>query len=192
MQPDKLEKYISDHREEFNDQEPGTGVWEKIHKRKAPVFNIGWRGMMWRAAAVIIIFFSSYVFFRLTEKKPEVGPGYSQNELTEDKPALANDLKEAEIYYSAQIEFVKQEAIRVSNGDPRIREMIDTEMVDLDQIYAELKNDLKDNTDNEEVIQAMIQNYRIKLQVLEEILQQLKQSKEPISSSTHENEAVAL
>ena len=38
----------------------------------------------------------------------------------------------------------------------------------------------------------MIQNYRIKVEILQEILQQLKQSKEPLRSSTNEKEAVAL
>jgi hypothetical protein len=50
-------------------------------------------------------------------------------------------------------------------------------MVELDKVFEELKRDLKDNSDNEEVIEAMIQNYRIKLEVLDEILTQLKKSR---------------
>jgi hypothetical protein len=192
MQPDRLEEFILNNREQFDDLEPRPEIWDRIEKRKAPVLGIGWRSVMWRAAAVVIIFFSSYIFFRLTDKDPVQPSGTLYTESMEDQSPLVNDLKEAEIYYTSQIEFMKAEALRLSDGDPSVREIINTEMVDLDKVFKELKNDLKDNTDNEEVIEAMIQNYRIKLEVLEEILSQLKQSKEPINSSSHENEAVAL
>jgi hypothetical protein len=192
MHPDKLEEFILDRREQFDDAEPGPEVWDRIRKRRAPVLNIGWKAVAWRAAAVVTIFFSSYIFFRLTDKDPLQQAGNTYSEMPETQSPLVNDLKEAEIYYTSQIEFMRSEAIRLSDGDPGIRDMIDTQMVDLDQVYEELKRDLKDNTDNEEVIEAMIQNYRIKLEVLEEILRQLKQSKEPFNSSSDENEAVAL
>jgi hypothetical protein len=192
MHPDKLEEFILDRREQFDDAEPGPQVWDRIQKRRPPVLSIGWKAIAWRAAAVVIIFFSSYIFFRLTDKDPAQPSGKSFSEMPEAQSPLVNDLKEAEIYYTSQIEFMRTEAIRLSDGDPGIREMIDTQMVDLDQVYEELKRDLKDNTDNEEVIEAMIQNYRIKLEVLEEILRQLKQSKEPFNSSSDESEAVAL
>jgi predicted CopG family antitoxin len=192
MHPDKLEEFILDRRDQFDDAEPGPEVWDRIRKRRAPVLNIGWKAVAWRAAAVVIIFFSSYIFFRLTDKDPLQRAGNTYPEMPEAQSPLVNDLKEAEIYYTSQIEFMRSEAIRLSDGDPGIRDMIDTQMVDLDQVYEELKRDLKDNTDNEEVIEAMIQNYRIKLEVLEEILRQLKQSKEPFNSSSDESEAVAL
>jgi predicted CopG family antitoxin len=192
MQPDKLEEFILDHRDQFDDMEPRPELWDGIRKRKAPVLNIGWKAVAWRAAAVVIIFFSSYIFFRLTDKEPVQPSGNNYAEMQEDQSPLVNELKEAEIYYTSQIEFMRAEAIRLSDGDPGVKEIIDTEMTDLDQVYEELKRDLKDNTDNEEVIEAMIQNYRIKLEILEEILWQLKESKEPINSSSDENEAVAL
>jgi hypothetical protein len=33
MNPDKLEKYILDHRDQFDDQEPDPALWEKIDTR---------------------------------------------------------------------------------------------------------------------------------------------------------------
>lgn len=192
MHPDKLEEFILDNREQFDDLEPTPEIWDRIEKRKAPVLGIGWKSVMWRAAAVVIIFFSSYVFFRLTDKDPVQSGKSVYSGVTEEQSPLANDLKEAEIYYTSQIEYMRTEVVRLSDGDPSVQEIIDMEMVDLDKIFQELKADLQDNTDNEEVIEAMIQNYRIKLEVLEEILRQVKQSQEPINSSSHENEAVAL
>ena len=53
--------------------------------------------------------------------------------------------------------------------------MTDTDMEELDEVYVELKEDLKDNASNPEVIEAMILNYRVKLEILEDLLNQLKQ-----------------
>jgi hypothetical protein len=192
MQPDRLEEFILENREQFDDLEPRPDVWDRIEKPKTPVLGIGWKNIAWRAAAVVIIFFSSYIFFRLTDKDPVQPAGNLYSEFEDEQSPLYEELREAEIYYTSQIEFMRTEAIRLSEDDPGIREIIDMEMVDLDKIFQELKNDLQDNTDNEEVIEAMIQNYRIKLEVLEEILMQLKQAKEPINSASYENEAVAL
>jgi hypothetical protein len=49
-------------------------------------------------------------------------------------------------------------------------------MAQLDSICTDLKKDLKDNIANQEVIEAMIQNYRIKLQLLEDMLKLLKEN----------------
>ena len=56
--------------------------------------------------------------------------------------------------------------------------VIQAEFQMLDSAYVELKNDLKDNVDNEEVINAMIQNYRIKLQILEQILDNIQSNED--------------
>ena len=62
MSPDKLEKYILDHREQFDDQEPDPALWEKVNTRKAPVIRINWKDIAWKAAAVVVIFVASYYF----------------------------------------------------------------------------------------------------------------------------------
>jgi predicted CopG family antitoxin len=86
----------------------------------------------------------------------------------------------------------KEEVFRLTASNPDIRHEIDMEMIDLDQVYSELKEDLKDNAHNEEVIEAMIQNYRLKLDILEEMLSQLKQSDESQNSQENENAPVEL
>ena len=48
------------------------------------------------------------------------------------------------------------------------------ELAALDNIYMELEIDIKDNIDSEEVVSAMIENYRLKLELLESILNQIR------------------
>jgi hypothetical protein len=99
-----------------------------------------------------------------------------------------NVLMEAELFYTSQINSAKEEIIILSGNDRTLMDDVNLDMIELDNLFDELKNDLKDNSDNEEVIEAMIQNYRIKLQVLDEILLQLKRSKNNANEKSESNE----
>lgn len=185
MSPDKLEKYILDHRESFDDMEPDPAVWERVDTRKSPIIRINWKDIAWKAAAVAVIFTASYFFhdFMADRKQDKQLSGMSDKEAS----PMVEELIEAEAYYSAQINMKKDELFILSAQNPDIRHEVDMQMVDLDQVYKELKEDLKDNAANEEVIEAMIQNYRLKLEILEEMLMVLKQSNEPQNEQGHEN-----
>jgi hypothetical protein len=191
MSPDKLEKYILDHREQFDDQEPDPAIWDKIDTRKTPVIRINWKDIAWKAAAVAAIFVASYFFHDYMSSRKNS----SQNLLGENKEEtspMVRELIEAEAYYTSLIDLKKDEVFRLTASHPEIRYEIDMEMVDLDRVFSELKDDLKDNADNEEVIEAMIQNYRLKLDILEEMLLQLNQTNDNQNENDHENAPVEL
>jgi hypothetical protein len=191
MSPDKLEKYILDHRSQFDDQEPDPALWEKIDTRKAPVIRINWKGFAWKAAAVVAIFVSSYFFHDYMASR-NLSSRSLMGKKSEINSPIVRELIEAEAYYTSQINMRKEEVFRLTASDPEVRREINDEMVDLDRVYTELKEDLKDNADNEEVIEAMIQNYRLKLDILEEMLVRLKQSKESQNEKSHEDTPIAL
>jgi len=66
---------------------------------------------------------------------------------------------------------------------PELGEELRNDLLELDNIYEVLKADLVDNIANDEVVEAMIQNYRLKLKILEDIQSFLKET-----SKTQENE----
>ena len=191
MSPDKLEKYILDHREQFDDQEPDPALWEKVDTRKAPVIRINWKDITWKAAAVAAIFVASYFFHDYMASRNQSSQKLMGKNAEAASP-MVRELIEAEAYYSSQIDMKKDEVFRLTASNPDVRREIDMEMVDLDRVYSELKDDLRDNADNEEVIEAMIQNYRLKLDILEEMLLQLNQSNESQNENEHENTPIAL
>ena len=59
--------------------------------------------------------------------------------------------------------------------NPGAQRMLADDMEELDEVYLELKEDLKDNVSNPEVIEAMVLNYRVKLEILEDLLNQLNE-----------------
>ncbi|MEQ9423367.1 MAG: hypothetical protein RJQ09_03035 [Cyclobacteriaceae bacterium] len=102
---------------------------------------------------------------------------YSTNRIEVFNDQLAYEISpewaETERFYVDMIG-EKMSAIRASavELDPVILE----DMQLLDEAYSELKTDLADDADNEEVINAMISNYKIKLEILEKILIEIQGS----------------
>ena len=191
MSPDKLEKYILDHRAEFDDQDPVPEIWERIDTRKSRVIRINWKDVAWKAAAVAAIFVASYFFHDYMASRNQSSQNFMSKN-AEDASPMVRELIEAEAYYSSMIDRKKDEVFRLTASNPEVRREIDMEMVDLDRVFSELKEDLKDNAYNEEVIEAMIQNYRLKLDILEEMLLQLNQSNESKNETNYEKTPVEI
>ncbi len=190
MKPDKLEQFILENKGDFDDQLPSPQTWEKIKGDIKPVRSINLTTQLIRLAAAVVIFVATYIFIDYTINKGDSGQQMADNPQTEvyDKIPV---LMEAKAYYSNQISFMENEVFRLAGEGSPVREEINIEFKELDKVFNELKTDLNDNAANEEVIEAMIQNYRIKLQILEEILLQLKNADEQ-NTEDHEDKKVLL
>ncbi|MCK4880174.1 MAG: hypothetical protein KAS82_05925 [Bacteroidales bacterium] len=165
---DRLEDFVKQHREQFDLHEPDPSIWLKINPASKPVDQKR-RPMRWLriAAAVAMIFAGSTagIYFLTGEK---AGPDLRSSE-------LYLEIMETEQYYSQMVSDRYEELKPFLASDPAAKEMLTTDMDELDEVYKELKEDLKDNASNPEVIEAMILNYRVKLEILEDLLNQLKE-----------------
>ena len=119
------------------------------------------------AAAVAMIFAGSTAgIYFLTGNKAETDQYGSE---------LYMEIQETQDYYSQMVSQRYDELRPYLVSDPAAKEMLTADMEELDEVYNELKEDLKDNASNPEVIEAMILNYRVKLEILEDLLNQLKE-----------------
>jgi len=165
---DRLEDFVKQHQEQFDLHEPDPSIWLKINPANAPAGRdrtpLRWLRV---AAAIAMIFAGSTagVYF-LTGNRA-------------DTDQLSNEMYlevlETEQYYSHMVSQRYDELKPYLASDPVVKEMLTSDMEELDEVYTELKEDLKDNASNPEVIEAMILNYRVKLEILEEILNQVKE-----------------
>ncbi len=165
---DSLEDFVRQHREEFDFREPDPSVWLKINPANAPVVK-GQRPLRWlRVAAVIAVIFagSSVGIYYLT------GGSREANLYSEE---IYLEMQETEAFYTRMVSERYNELKPFLASDPMANEMLTSDLEELDQVYQDLKNDLKDNVSNPEVIEAMVMNYRIKLEILEDLLKQLKE-----------------
>lgn len=179
MKQDKLEQFIVENRDGFDVYEPSDELWDRIQKPAPKVIKLNWKTIAVRVAAVVVIFIASYFFHDMMQSENNNQIAQQDMEMEDQQMEQVQVLMEAEVFYSSQINNTKDEIFQISGNDKELIDDINLDMDELDEIFQELKDDLKDNSDNEEVIEAMIQNYRIKLQVLEEILKQLNKTKNP-------------
>jgi hypothetical protein len=83
--------------------------------------------------------------------------------------------KEVENYYLHQVNLMESEIGTVNiTGNPEQKQMLDKELKSMDSVYVQLQKELKANPDDERIINAMIEHYQTKLEVMTFIVNQLK------------------
>jgi predicted CopG family antitoxin len=165
---DRLEEFVKQHREEFDLHEPDPSVWLRINPANVPLARER-RPMRWlrMAAAIAMIFAGSTAGIYFLAGRSGEADQYSK--------ALYTEMEETEAYYNQMVAQRYDELRPFLAADPVAKKMLTADLDELDEVYKALKNDLKDNVSNPEVIEAMILNYRVKLEILEDLLNQLKE-----------------
>jgi hypothetical protein len=83
--------------------------------------------------------------------------------------------KEVENYYVHQVSLMESELINIDLKDnPEQKQVLENEMKSMDSVYVQLQKDLKANPNDERIINAMIQHYQTKVEVMSYIVSQLK------------------
>ncbi|HKJ79026.1 MAG TPA: hypothetical protein VKA10_05800, partial [Prolixibacteraceae bacterium] len=89
-----------------------------------------------------------------------------------DDPQM-QELIEAESYYAREVNTRLKEIRKCYTVLPGLKEEIETDLNELEQMYFQLKTDLKENVSNKEVIEAMIENNRYRLKLVDDVLEQI-------------------
>jgi len=168
---DALEKFIREHRNEFDNYEPSPDLWKKIVLKEEPekfVINRIWLKSVFRLAAILlIIFISVFVYEKFFD--------HDNIKNTMVDPEIAS-LNETEAYYNIEIKNKLAELEQYSPEFSDVKYDVINDLKELDSVAVTLKSDLGTNINNQEVVMNLIENYRLKLQILEDVLLQLKQA----------------
>jgi hypothetical protein len=117
-----------------------------------------------------------------------IRPGSSRMTLGQVSPQY----KEVENYYIHQVNMMEGEIVNVDlKNNPEQKEMLLIEMKSMDSVYVSLQKELKANPDDERIINAMIEHYQTKLEIMSYIVNQLKTIRNDNQNNT-ENEKVRL
>ena len=167
MKTNRLEEFIKANREEFDQMEPSQEVWENISKnsRKHKVLRLN-RKLLQVAAVVVFVIISSVLILKTNILIPKRS---AQN--TTD-PEL-RELMEAEAYYAQQVDGRLKEIQKCYYTNPELKQEIETDLNELQDMYNTLKLDLKENISQKIVIEAMIENNRIRLKLVDDVLEQI-------------------
>lgn len=185
MKEDKLEQFVRDNTQSFNSLEPPLMVWETIEKElpvsKQPALRKLWH-YAWKAAAAILIFASAWMLNDYTDKDKKT----SENEIVkaevQTNPELT-ELLDAEAYYTTQISSKQAELAKYAQQNPDIIEDLKKEFNEMDKNKAELRKDLAQSNADEKVIEAIILSYRVKLEILDQILAEMRKAKDENATS---------
>lgn len=165
-----LEDFVYKNKEAFDVHEPSPNVWKTINRdiKKNKIKPL----KLLKYAAAIIIFTAGFAI------------GSFQNKIfNSEKLAVFNkqifeeqsQIIESEYYYVSEINNKMAELKPFFASDPQLKHDIEIDFEELDIFYNQLKTDLDDNINNDQVIEAMVHSYQVKLSILETLLQQLKQ-----------------
>ncbi|MFZ4522544.1 MAG: hypothetical protein ACOYNC_12620 [Bacteroidales bacterium] len=173
-----IEKFIRNHRDEFDEAEPAIGHLDRFADRlstlplaAAPRRN---RSQMLKIAAVIVVLISAgglLLDFATRGIRERYATGNQGTEL----PA---EIRDAVQYYTNQTNS-QVAAIHNLAADHEEALAVNTaalnEIHNLDAITAELKKSLEGNPGNEQILDAIIRNEQMKERMLNTILKQLAQ-----------------
>lgn len=180
---DKLEEHIRKNREDLDRYSPSKEVWKSIdHQINNKRFPL--RKVLSIAAMFVVILSASVVLI----KSGLLNKSDSGRESGITKEETGNpQVRETEIYYNNLVNSLYREAAPMLTGSPEISRELTTDMSHIDSLCVEIKKDLKDNVANQDVVEALIQNYRIKIRLLEDMLTILKENdKDPEKEKSHE------
>ncbi|QQL49725.1 hypothetical protein [Mucilaginibacter ginkgonis] len=170
----RLDNFIHDNREEFDDLEPSPGLWEGIEskldlgvdgakKREAKTFSLGF---VLRVAATIIVV---------------MGVGFGIYLKTQSKTANVNlaainpEYAKQQVHYASLVKEKRNELKEVAKIDPQLYKEFNGEIAKMDSSYKKLTSQLKTSPNQERVLRAMIRNLQIQTEVLNQQLQVIQQ-----------------
>ncbi len=155
---DKLEDFIRKNREDLDRHTPSPNIWQNIRKDLHGKRTL--RARWISAAAMILIIFSTSVLLYLKHWNTDA-TGFRRETyllLMKGNPQLM----ETELYYNNLVKTLYTEAGPLFSDYPDIEKELNLDLAQIDSLCADIRKDLKDNVANQEVIEALINNYRIK------------------------------
>jgi CHASE3 domain sensor protein len=175
---DKLEEYIRKNREDLDKYNTPKVIRRRI-KKELGSGNQMLKRWLSLAAMIVIVLGTAIVFFRPQHR-------WADKE-TNSTSRTYPQLKETEIYYNNLVNSLYKEATPLLTNNPEVKKELNTDLSQIDSICSDIKKDLKDNISNQEVVEALIQNYRTKISILEDMLKVLKENENnPEKKKSHE------
>ncbi|GAA0719209.1 hypothetical protein GCM10009430_18000 [Aquimarina litoralis] len=173
---DDFEKYIRENKLLFDEHKADEDkIWADIESKldienkKESVRFVIWKSPFIKIAAVICVLLGSFAMLKLVTK--------IDTNTTHKNTAIHRELNDIDNYYkglvSFQVALVKEHS-KLSASD---KEEFLSFMDELDKEYMILKEEMNANLNNEYILEAIVQNYKKRIELIENLLEQIKDSK---------------
>ncbi len=168
---DDFEKYISDNAEAFNTERADRdNMWLQINTvleaDKTKVVPLYKRKLFLKIASSLMALMVITFFY--THFKPSIA---KENQLA------SKELLEIDMHYKSLVNYqvaLVQKNPKLSTADKN--EFLSF-MDELDAEYLALKKEMETNLDNEQVLEAIVANYKKRIELIEKLLERLNETK---------------
>ncbi len=181
---DQLEKYIKDNRAAFDERKPPEDIWRKLDQQlgsEKPHKTIRlWRGFRVAASVLLLIGIGSLLGMYVANRN------FAAESIADKLP---NDFLELEEYYQKEI---NGKLIQLASFQSE-KQTVEMDMEQLDAALQELKEDILSapKGSEEQIINAMILNYRTKIELLETVMEHINQNSQT-NQNVIKNETINL
>jgi hypothetical protein len=180
----EIEKFINIFRDRFNEEEPPPDhlvLFEtklKQHFKETKTFNL--QSLLHIAVYVGIVILCSSLFlvyyFNFKED--------SSKQIMMTKTNI--QLNETETYYTNQINKGIAQIKSQTLADQVQKKAILSDLNNMDKNYEQLKKELKNNPNDQRVINAVIEHYQVKLDAIDQIINSISFSQTNLKPQGHE------
>jgi len=193
----RLENFISDHRDEMDGEEPAPQIWKQLEKELLPAKKkgkvIAMKFLRWSVAAAILLL-AGVGIYTLVIGTGKKGSAVVQNNTPVSSDEILNNINPAyakEVYHFTQlIEIKQQELKQIEKDNPDLYKQFISDINKLDSSYKVLKKELPENPNREQLLDAMIQNLRLQTGLLNQqlqIIQKINSTKKDSHESNSKN-----
>ncbi|MEL6918158.1 MAG: hypothetical protein AAFO99_10565 [Bacteroidota bacterium] len=170
---DEFEKHIKENRSLFDEHlADRSKMWANIESRldtaKPKVVPL-WRSIKFRVAAGIFIALGLFALIGLLAGQVNY---FSERDTLVDK-----ELYDIDMYYQSLV----SHQVQLVRNHPKLSKEEKEEflgfMDELDDEYKTLRLEMQKNLDNERVLEAIVSNYKKRIELIENLLRQINESK---------------
>lgn len=173
-----LDDFIMNNAGQFDTEEPPEGHLSRFDDKLQELSGRrrnSRRFLIWKiAASVAFILIVSYFGIQ----RLNLNNNY---QTTDRSPLIMSELSEAEEYYNAQLSlyYEKIESLEFNNDKDEKRKVLE-ELSEMDNNIRMIKQDLRQNPDDERIVYAIINFYQVKIEIMDLIISHAQKSSSSI------------
>lgn len=169
---DNFEKHVRENAAAFDEHKADRSkMWAKISEEldvEQPKVIPLWKSSKLRIAATLLVLFGLAGF---------MGMQFFGTGASEETQYASKELLDIDMHYkglvSYQVQLVKQNKNLSEEDKTEFLSFMD----ELDVEYQQLRIEMSNNLDNEQVLEAIVSNYKQRIELIENLLKQINDSK---------------
>ena len=169
---DNFEKDIRKNTDLFNTNKADRSkMWDAIShelEKEVPKVIPIWKSPLIKIAATVLVFLGIGGF---------IGLSILSKSNMENEQYVSKELLDIDVHYKGLVSY----QVQLIQNNPNLSETDKVEflsfMDELDVEYEELRLEMRNNLDNERVLEAIVANYKKRIELIENLLKQINDSK---------------